>query len=134
MTTTESTRAVVLAYTEALAAGDIEGLRASFAPDATWTLAGDLPVSGTWTGPDAILDGFLAQLSARLDRDAPVTQELRRIVADGEYAVAEWISRARSRDGRAYENDNALVFHVVDGLVASVREYTDTAYMRTILY
>ena len=50
-TTTQETRTVVEAYVAALQRGDIEALRASFAPDATWWLRGDLPTSGTWTGP-----------------------------------------------------------------------------------
>lgn len=132
--TTEATRATVLAYTEALADGDVATLRAAFGPDATWTLPGDLPVSGTWTGPGAIMDGFLVRLSERLDPDAPVTQDIQRIVADGQYAVAEWTSHATTRDGRAYDNDNAVAFRVVDGLIVSVTEYTDTAYMRDTLF
>jgi ketosteroid isomerase-like protein len=47
-------------YVSALQRGDVEALRASFSPDATWSLRGDLPVSGTWTGPEQILDTFLA--------------------------------------------------------------------------
>ena len=132
--TTESTREVVAAYVAALQAGDIDALRKSFTPDATWNLRGGLPVSGTWTGPDAILDGFFAQLLARLDPNVPVSQDLHRIIADGEYAVAEWTSHARSRDGRTYDNDYAVVFHVVDGQIATVTEYLDTAYMKQVLF
>ncbi len=132
--TTESTREVVAAYVAALQAGDIDALRKSFKPDATWSLRGGLPVSGTWTGPDAILDGFLAQLLERLDPNAPVSQDLHRIIADGEFAVAEWTSHARSRDGQAYDNDYAVVFHVVDGQIAAVTEYLDTAYMKEVLF
>jgi len=63
-----------------------------------------------------------------------VTQDLRRIIADGEYAVAEWTSHARARDGRSYDNDYAVVFHVVDGSIAAVTEYFDTAYLRGVLF
>ena len=90
---TQATREVVAAYVAALQAGDVEALRASFATDGTWTLHGDVPVAGTWKGADEIFDGFLAQLVARLDVSAGVTQTLHRIVADGDYAVAEWTSR-----------------------------------------
>ena len=131
---TESTRRVVADYVRALQGGGLDALRKSFAPDATWTLRGGLPVSGTWTGPDGIIDGFLAQLVERLDPDAPISQDVHRIIADGEYAVAEWTSHARSRDGRAYENDYAVVFHVVDGQIAAVTEYLDTAYLQQVLF
>jgi uncharacterized protein len=131
---TETTREVVTAYVHALQRGDLNALRRSFAPNATWSLRGGLPVSGTWTGADGILDGFLARVVARLDPSAPVSQDLHRIIADGEYAVAEWTSHARARDGRAYDNDYAVVFHVVDGLIAEVTEYFDTAYMKEVLF
>jgi ketosteroid isomerase-like protein len=48
--------------------------------------------------------------------------------------VAEWTSHARSRDGRDYDNDCAVVFHVVGGRIAEVTEYVDTAYMRQVLF
>ncbi len=132
--TTETSRRVVAHYFDALGAGDIDALRASFAADATWSLRGGLQVSGTWTGPDGILDGFLAQMFERLDPDAPVRQDLHRVIADGEYAVAEWTSHARARDGRGYDNDYAGVFRVVDGHIAAVTEYFDTAYARQVLF
>jgi ketosteroid isomerase-like protein len=134
MSQTEQTRAVVRDYVSALQRGDIDMLRASFTPDATWWLRGDLPVSRTWTGPGEILDGFLALMMARLDSSKPVSQELKGIVADGDTAVAEWTSRATTRDGQTYENDYAVVFVVNDGRIAAVREYFDTAYAQRVLF
>jgi ketosteroid isomerase-like protein len=133
-TTNERTRAVVRAYVEALQRGDADALRASFAPEATWWVSGRLPVSGTWHGPDGILDGFLGAMLARLDAQAPVTQELTGLIADGETAVAEWTSRARSVRGQDYENHYAVVFTVRDDLVVEVREYMDTEVVREVLF
>jgi ketosteroid isomerase-like protein len=134
MTDTETTRQVVADYVAALQRGDLDALRASFTPKATWTLRGDLPVAGTWTGADEILNGFLAQVVATLDATAPVSQTLLRIFADGDYAVAEWTSHARARNGRPYDNDYAVVFHVADGLIDAVTEYFDTSYMKRVLF
>jgi ketosteroid isomerase-like protein len=88
---TERTRQVVADYVAALQRGDLDALSAAFAPQATWTIRGDLPVAGTCTGADEILGGFLAQVTATLDPETPVTQTLHRIIADGDYAVAEWM-------------------------------------------
>lgn len=131
---TAQTRSVVRAYLDALQRGDVATLRASFSPDATWSLGGGLPVSGTWTGPEGIIDGFLAAMVARLDAGRPLTQEVTGLVVDGDTAVAEWTSRATTRSGRAYENDYAVVFVVRDGKVAAVREYFDTAYAGRVLF
>jgi len=132
--TTERTRAIVAAYVEALQRGDVDALRASFAPDATWWVSGQLPVSGTWHGPDGILDGFLAAMLERLDTNAPVSQELTTLIADGETALAEWTSRARTARGQAYENSYAVVFTVRDERIVAVREYMDTERVRQLLF
>ena len=131
---TEASRAVVAGFFRDLRAGDMDALRATFAPDATWTLRGSLPASGKWTGPEGIMDGFFAQIFGRLDPAAPVVQDVHRIIADGEYAVAEWTTHARTRDGRCYDSDYAGVFRVVDGHLAAVTEYLDTAYARQVLF
>jgi ketosteroid isomerase-like protein len=134
MSLTEDTRRVVTEYVAALRRGDLDALRASFAPCATWTIRGDVPVAGTYTGADQILGGFLADVVATLDPSVPVTQDLHRVVADGEYAVAEWTSHARARNGTPYDNDYAVVFRVVDGKVTAVTEYCDTSYMKRVLF
>jgi uncharacterized protein len=131
---TGETRNVVAEYVAALQRGDIGALRASFAPKATWTIRGDIPVAGTWTGPDEIIDGFLARLTATLDPETPVTQDLHRIIADGDYAVAEWTSHARARNGTPYDNDYAVVFHVTGGRIDAVTEYCDTSYLKRVLF
>ena len=112
---TEASRAVVAGFFRDLRAGDMDALRATFAPDATWTLRGSLPASWKWTGPEGIMDGLFAQIFGRLDPAAPVVQDVHRIIADGEYAVAEWTTHARTRDGRCYDSDYAGIFRVVMG-------------------
>lgn len=131
---TEETRRTVAEYVAALQRGDTGALRDSFTPKATWTIRGDIPVAGTWTGPGEILDGFLARMTATLDPAAPVTQDLHRIIADGDCAVAEWTSHARARNGAPYDNDYAVVFHVTGGLIDAVTEYCDTSYMKRVLF
>ncbi len=131
---TEQTRRVVEAYVAALGRGDLAALRSSFAPDATWTVGGDMPVSGTWSRPEGIIDGFLARMTERLDTSRPLTQEIHGIVADGDRAVAEWTSRATTAEGASYQNNYAVVFDVCDGLITAVREYLDTAYAARVLF
>lgn len=131
---TEETRRVVAGYVTALQHGDVDARRASLTPDATWTIRGDIPVAGTWTGPGEIFDGFLAKMIATLDPGAPVTQTLHRIIADGDYAVAEWTSHARARNGTPYDNDCAVVFHVRNGRIDAATEYCDTSYMKRTLF
>jgi hypothetical protein len=134
MSVTADSRAVVERYLEAAASGDRAVLEDVFAPDASWTLAaGSLPVSGTWTGREQILDGFLAQA---LSHYAPGSIDIHvdDWVAEDDRVVLQWTSRARTTDGRPYENGCIGVFTVRDGRIQSVREYMDTLYAGETLF
>jgi ketosteroid isomerase-like protein len=52
------------------------------------------------------------------------------MIAEGDQVVLQWTSRARTRDGRDYENGCIGVFTVRDGRIQAVREYMDTLYAR----
>jgi uncharacterized protein len=127
MQTTTESREVVERYLAAVAAGDAEGVRASFADDATWELGGELPISGVWRGRGPIVDEFLVTAMAYYEPGS-VSIEVTGVVADGDRVVVEWTSRARTRAGRPYENRCIGVFTVRDGRIQGVREYMDTLY------
>jgi ketosteroid isomerase-like protein len=119
-------------YVDALLSGG--DLREFFAEDATWTLhAGDLPLSGTWRGRDAILDDFLGGALARYE-PASIDIEVTAMIAEGAQVALQWTTRARTRDGDPYENGCLGVFTVRDGLITAVREYMDTLYVRDVVY
>ncbi|MGQ4486737.1 nuclear transport factor 2 family protein [Streptomyces sp. 372A] len=124
---------VVLDYMKSLAAGDMDRLKAFFDADATWTLAGDLPVSGTWTGPDEIFDEFVAAMTARL---VPETMEIEflGVLAEGERVLAEWRTRGLTRKGARYDQHCLAVFTVRDGRIAAVREHFDTLHAHHVVF
>jgi uncharacterized protein len=120
-------RAVIERYVTAVAARDMDTVRDLFAEDATWWLGGELPLSGTWRGRDAILGDFLGSIP-RLYRPETISLEITSLIAEGETVALEWTSRAQTTSGEDYENQCAGVFTVRDGKIASVREYMDTQY------
>ncbi|MFB8212629.1 nuclear transport factor 2 family protein [Streptomyces sp. NPDC056010] len=124
---------VVLDYMKTLAAGDMDRLRAFFDADVTWTLAGDLPVSGTWTGPDQIFDEFVATMTARLVPET-VEMEFLGVIAEGERVLAEWRTRALTRKGARYDQHCLAVFTVRDGRIAAVREHFDTLHAHDVVF
>jgi ketosteroid isomerase-like protein len=128
------TRTVIINYLDALQSGDYEALRDSFHPGASWWLPGDLPVSRTWHGRDAILGEFLTSV---MDRFAPdtISFETHTVLADGDSAVIEWSVRGvGAATGEPYKNDYLAIFEVRDGRIAAVREYMDTAVMARVLF
>ena len=64
MPTMTDSKQVVQRYVTAVAAGDERAIRDALAEDATWWLGGDLPISGTWNGREAIMGEFLATRKA----------------------------------------------------------------------
>ncbi|MEU2022766.1 nuclear transport factor 2 family protein [Streptomyces sp. NPDC016469] len=130
---TSTPKDIVLDYMKALAEGDMNRLRAFFDTDATWTLAGDLPVSGTWTGPDEIFGEFVATMTARL---VPETMEIEflGVLAEGERVLAEWRTRGLTRKGARYDQHCLAVFTVRDGRIAAVREHFDTLHAHNVVF
>ena len=98
-----------------------------FADDATWTLDGRLPLSGTWEGRDAILTDFLGQIGS-LYEPGSVTIEVTSLTAEDDRVALEWTSRARLQSGEPYENRCAALFTLANGWITAVREYMDTDY------
>jgi uncharacterized protein len=122
---------VVVRYIEAARDGMSAVVRDSFAPDATWEYPGDLPLSGTYRGLDAIVGDFLAGAGNLL---AEVRLELGTVVAEGDLVAAEWSATGTSKNGIAYRNQNLGLFRVRDGKIISVREYTDTRHAGQVLF
>lgn len=132
MSATDS-KSVVERFVGALASGDEAVIRDCFAADATWWLAGDLPISGTHTGADNILADFFGVAQRRF---APGSVTLRpgAVVGGGDHFVADWTVTGTSRLGRAYRNDYLASIEVRDGKIASVREYTDIQHVADVLF
>jgi uncharacterized protein (TIGR02246 family) len=120
-------RTVIQRYVAALQAGDLDTVRDSFAEDATWWLGGELGISGTWRGRDAIADDFFGSLGRYYQPDS-IDVTVTNLVAEGSTVVLEWTSRAVTVAGEPYENFCAGVFTVREGRIATVREYMDTQY------
>ena len=114
-------------YVTTLQAGDREATLALFAEDAVWQLDGELPISGTWVGRDAILNEFLATALSYYEPGS-IDLEVTSLIADGDQVAMEWTSRARNTRGEPYENHCIGVFTVRDGRIVHVHEYMDTLY------
>jgi uncharacterized protein len=126
-------RAVLRAYLDALTAGALDAIAASFAEDATWSLHGNLPLSGTRRGRAAIMD-FLVAAGGLYE---PGTQRFTfgEITAEGDRAVLEWRVRGTaSATGRPYDNAYCGVFVIRDGQIAEVREYLDSLHAADVLF
>ncbi|WP_405496550.1 nuclear transport factor 2 family protein [Nocardia sp. NBC_00511] len=119
---------VVRRYFEALAAGDQATILDSWAEDGSCWYGGELPISGTWKGRDAVIDGFLATAFDHLDPAHEVGLRVTNLFGEGNQVFAEWDSWATGKTGRAYDQKNSAVFRIRDGRIVEMREYADTQH------
>ncbi|WP_411128230.1 nuclear transport factor 2 family protein [Streptomyces sp. x-19] len=124
---------VVQRYFAALAAGDQDAIRDSWAEDGSCWYGGDLPISGTWQGRDQVINGFLATAFAHLDPDREVGVRVTNVFGEGEQVLVEWDSWATGKTGRPYEQKNTAIFTVRGGRIADMREYADTQHWERAL-
>lgn len=121
-------------FLAAMGQADIRSLSEMLTEDATWWLAGDLPVSGLYEGKAAIVGDFLSSAAALFEQDT-LHFEVRSTLSAAGSVVAEYVGTGRGTlDGRQYRNTYCTVFECCDGQVSSVREYLDTAHVRDALY
>jgi ketosteroid isomerase-like protein len=131
--TTAATRAVLRGYLDALVAGDVDTIAASFAEDATWSLHGTLPLAGVRHGRQDILRFLLGAVS--LYQPGTQTFDFGDITAEHDRAVLEWRVRGiAAATGKAYDNEYCGVFVIRDGHITEVREYLDTQHAADTLY
>ncbi len=97
---------------------------AALADDVVWTATGHSPVSGTFRGKQAYIDGVYRVLDDRLQRwpQAQVT----RILVDGEWASVEFVGVGGvGRNGTDYTLQYSWILHVVDHHIREVVGYYD---------
>lgn len=126
-------RAVLTTYLDALVAGDLEAIAASFAEDATWKVHGTLPLSGVRRGRSEIMR-FLVDAGSLYEEG---TQQFTfdNITAEGDTAVLEWhVTGVASATGLPYDNEYCGVFVVRNGKIAEVREYLDSLHVAETLF
>ena len=99
---------------EAFASYDLEGIRDLFTDDAVFHIGGRNPLTGTYTGKDAVL-GFLADLVSR--SGGTFKSELHDVLANDEHVVALTHDTAQ-REGRSLDENLVAVYHVRDGRVS----------------
>lgn len=92
--------------------------------DAVWTVAGVSPVSATYGSKQALVEGAVNPIHARLQTSIAPT--VKHLIAQGESVVVLWDGTATAVDGSRY--DNSYAWHLVmrDGRITQVTAFLDT--------
>jgi ketosteroid isomerase-like protein len=112
----------------ASAAGDLEALRATLAPDVEWTEMAGFPLAGTYRTPEGVTANVMEKLGADWDG---WTAHDDTYVADGENVVvlARYTARHRTTD-KPLAVRVAHHFVVRGGLIVRFEQFVDTALVR----
>lgn len=107
------------------AAGGSDFFAEVLSPDVVWTIEGSGPTAGTYRG--------LADFNARAVRPfvsrlrTPVRPVSRRLWADGDHVIINWVGEAVAMDGRPYRNHYAWILRMERGKAVEVTAFLDLA-------
>ncbi|MEV0221654.1 nuclear transport factor 2 family protein [Streptomyces sp. NPDC050704] len=112
----------------ASAAGDLEALRATLAPDVEWTEMAGFPLAGTYRTPTGVTSGVMEKLGADWDGWAAHDDTY---VVDGENVVVLARYTATNKGtGKPIDVRVAHHFKVRGGLIVRFEQFVDTAKVR----
>lgn len=123
---------LVLDFFRILSTGDLEAIRATLHPDATWQpMVEGIPGAGVHGPRDQIVDGFLAPVRGLFMPGDPKTT-VDRMVSGGDTVMCESRGVGKLRDGREYRNRYAWSIDLRDGKILAIREYMDSHYVASL--
>lgn len=124
-TTSTAPRDVVRRQYLASAAGDLEALRATMAPDVEWTEMAGFPLAGTYRTPEGVTSNVMEVLGRDWDGWAAHDDAY---VVEGENVVV--LARYTARNKATAADLNVRVAHhfvVRGGLIVRFEQFVDTA-------
>ncbi|MDD1516678.1 MULTISPECIES: nuclear transport factor 2 family protein [Bradyrhizobium] len=104
---------------------------AAMADDFVWRITGSTAWSGDYVGKADVLERLMKPLSGQFT--APNSLTLSRIIAEGDYVVAECRGNATTLAGELYANTYCFVIRMADGKLRELTEYMDTALVERVL-
>ena len=104
---------------------------AAMADDFVWRITGSTAWSGEYVGKVDVLERLMKPLRGQFT--APNSLTLSRIIAEGDYVVAECRGNATTLAGELYANTYCFVIRVADGKLRELTEYMDTALVERVL-
>src|SRR5215470_15672120 len=130
MTPTEN-KQLIQKIMEARSRRDNAPFIAAMADDFVWRIIGSTAWSGDYVGKEDVRERLLRPLYQQFT--APTSIVPKRILADGDFVVAECRGDATTISGEKYCNTYCFVIRVADGQLKELTEYMDTALVERVL-
>lgn len=133
MSEAEKNEDLVRNFFTVLSTGELENIRKTLHPDASWTpMVKDVPGAGVHHPRDVIVDEFLAPVRGLFEDGDPKTT-VNNIFCKGDTVCAETRAVGKFKNGRTYDNLYCWVIEIKDGLVYAIREYMDSQYVNSVV-
>jgi ketosteroid isomerase-like protein len=123
---------VVRRFFDTLGTGDFAAIGEFFTDESVWQVndvARGLPAQH---GRKGIIDDFLQPIREGLFEPGDPKIEIRRLIGEGDWVVAETTGRGQLLNGNHYENEYVFVIQVAGDTVRFLREYMDSDYAHSI--
>jgi hypothetical protein len=129
--TATANKQLVTEFHEVFSTGDVDRILSYMAPEATWWVAGNIPLSGTYDvdGMRELFSGVGGGVEGGAIKLTP-----KAMTAEGERVAVETESYAKLNNGRIYNNDYHFLFIVRDGKIHAVKEYLDTIHTNEVFF
>ncbi len=114
----------------AWANGDGMAFFSLLADDATWTVLGNCPISGTYVGRQRLIEDALKPQREKLA--GPPIPTVINLIAEGDTVVIQWVSKGTTKSGMSYDNNYCYVVQMNNGRICRGTAYLDTELVRTI--
>ncbi len=124
-------KALIQTIMEARTRRDSAPFLAAMADDFIWRIIGSTAWSGDYVGKADVRERLLKPLYAQFT--APSSIVPTRILADGDYVVAECRGDATTISGERYANTYCFVIRMAGGQLQELTEYMDTALVERVL-
>lgn len=133
MNDTQANKATCARLFERFSAGDVPGVLALMADDASWWLPGkpgQLPVVGTRS--KAQIARLFQAMESQLE--GPLAMTVKSAIAEGDEVAMEVESLGRLKNGRTYNQEYHFRIVLRDGKISAVREYLDTLHVQAVWF
>lgn len=129
MSTAENKKLIQDAFA-AWANGDGMAFFNLLADNATWTVLGNCPISGTYVGRQRLVEDALKPQRAKLA--GPPTPTVMNLIAEGDTVVIQWVGKGTTKTGQPYNNSYCYVVQIENGSIIRGTAYLDTELVRSI--
>lgn len=125
---TEENKTLIRQFMADFTAGNLPAAFGAMSDQATWWVAGNFPLSGTYSKQKfgELVAGLIEVLPKGL-RLTPIG-----MTAEGNRVAVEAESYGPHKNGKVYQNKYHFLFEIRDGKIQAVREYLDTMHTNEV--